>query len=198
MVCSPRRRAPRHRSGPWTGTSHRRSAIIRLGLLPALPRAVPGLRPCLLIPSVRFGQRHRDPGAPAPGAHPRTSAPRTYAVSLSRSGDPRCAQPCAASNPVAVLPGHPRPLLRWLREAAQHKWRRWRKQRGPDRPPMSDALVRLIGGLGRENRRQRCVRIQGELRKLRMVTSKSRSTRISSTEKTPGKRELDGIGDIHQ
>jgi hypothetical protein len=63
---------------------------------------------------------------------------------------------------------------------------------------MSDALVRLIGGLGRENRRQGCVRIQGELRKLRMVTLKSRSTRISSTEMTPGKSELDGIGDIHQ
>jgi len=102
-------------------------------------------------------------------------------ISPSRSGDPRSAQPPAASNPVAVLPGHPRPLLRWLQEAAKHKWRRWRKQRGPGRPPMSDALVRLIGGLGRENRRQGCVRIQGELRKLRMVTSKSRTTRISST-----------------
>src|SRR5664280_1185669 len=57
----------------------------------------------------------------------------------------------------------PDTLLRWHREAAKHKWRRWRKQRGPGRPPMSDELVGLIVRLGRENRRWGCVRIQGEL-----------------------------------
>ena len=60
----------------------------------------------------------------------------------------------------------PETLLRWHREAAKVKWRRWRKQRGPGRPPMSDGLVDLIVRLGRENRRWGCIRIQGELRKL--------------------------------
>src|ERR1017187_8840201 len=60
----------------------------------------------------------------------------------------------------------PDTLLRWHREAAKHKWRRWRKQRGPGRPPMSDELVEVIIRLGRENRRWGCIRIQGELRKL--------------------------------
>ena len=54
----------------------------------------------------------------------------------------------------------PDTLLRWHREASTHKWRRWRKQRGPGRPPMSDELVGLIVRLGRENRRWGCVRIQ--------------------------------------
>src|ERR1035438_6843067 len=35
----------------------------------------------------------------------------------------------------------PDTLLRWHREAGKHKWRRWRKQRDPGRPPMSDELV---------------------------------------------------------
>jgi hypothetical protein len=38
---------------------------------------------------------------------------------------------------LAVLPGHPQTLLRWHREAAEHKWRRWRRRRGPGRPPMA-------------------------------------------------------------
>jgi transposase InsO family protein len=35
----------------------------------------------------------------------------------------------------------PDALLRWHREAGKHKWRRWRKQRDPGRPPMSDELA---------------------------------------------------------
>ena len=60
----------------------------------------------------------------------------------------------------------PDTLLRWHRELARRKWRRWRTQRGPGRPPMSDELVELIVRLGRENRRWGCVGIQGELRTL--------------------------------
>jgi putative transposase len=61
----------------------------------------------------------------------------------------------------------PETLLRCHREAAKCKWRRWRKQRGPGRPPMSDEVTGLIVRLGRENRRWGCVRIQGELRIVR-------------------------------
>jgi Domain of unknown function (DUF1918) len=60
----------------------------------------------------------------------------------------------------------PDTLLRWHREVAKHKWRRWRKRRGPGRPPMDGELVDLVARLGRENRCWGCVRIQGELRKL--------------------------------
>jgi transposase len=72
----------------------------------------------------------------------------------------------------------PDTLLRWHREAAKHKWRRWRKQRGPGRPRMNDELVGLIGRLGRENRRWGCVRIQGELRKLGIRVSASSVRRV--------------------
>jgi transposase InsO family protein len=72
----------------------------------------------------------------------------------------------------------PETLLRWHREAAKHKWRRWRTQRGPGRPPMSEALVGLIVRLGRENRRWGCIRIQGELRKLGIRVSASSVRRI--------------------
>src|ERR1039458_6794073 len=64
-------------------------------------------------------------------------------------------------------------LLRWHRELATRKWRRWRAQRGPGRPPMADELVELIIRLGRENRQWGCVRIQGELRKLGIRVSAS-------------------------
>ena len=72
----------------------------------------------------------------------------------------------------------PDTLLRWHREAAKLKWRRWRNQRGPGRPPMSDELVGLIVRLGRENRRWGCVRIQGELRKLGIRVSASSIRRV--------------------
>ena len=74
-----------------------------------------------------------------------------------------------------VTPGT---LLRWHREAAKHKWQRWRRQRGPGRPPLSDELVDLIVRLGRENRTWGCVRIQGELRKLRLRVSASSIRRV--------------------
>src|ERR1019366_8511109 len=61
---------------------------------------------------------------------------------------------------------------------AKHKWRRWRKRRGPGRPPMSDELVDLIVRLGRENRSWGCIRIQGELRKLGIRVSASSIRRV--------------------
>jgi len=72
----------------------------------------------------------------------------------------------------------PETLLRWHREAAKHKWRRWRKQRGPGRPPMASELVDLIVRLGRENRTWGCVRIQGELRKLGIRVSATSVRRV--------------------
>jgi len=72
----------------------------------------------------------------------------------------------------------PETLLRWHRDLAKHKWRRWRKQRGPGRPPISDDLVDLIVRLGRENRRWGCIRIQGELRKLGIRVSASSIRRV--------------------
>ena len=72
----------------------------------------------------------------------------------------------------------PDTLLRWHRELARRKWRRWRGQRSPDRPPMSDDLVELIVRLGRENRRWGCVRIQGELRKLGIRVSATSVRRV--------------------
>ncbi len=60
----------------------------------------------------------------------------------------------------------PSTLLRRHNEAGRRKWRAWRRQRGPGRPPMSPHLVELIVRLGRENRSWGCVRIQGELAKL--------------------------------
>jgi len=72
----------------------------------------------------------------------------------------------------------PDTLLRWHRQAAKQKWRRWRKQRGPGRPPLSDELVDLIVRLGRENRTWGCVRIQGELRKLGIRVSATSIRRV--------------------
>ena len=72
----------------------------------------------------------------------------------------------------------PDTLLRWHRQAAKHKWRRWRKRRGPGRPPLSDDLVDLIVRIGRENRSWGCVRIQGELRKLGIRISATSIRRV--------------------
>jgi transposase len=72
----------------------------------------------------------------------------------------------------------PETLLRWHREAAKRKWRRWRRQRGPGRPPLSDELINLVVRLGRENRGWGCVRIQGELRKLGVRLSASSICRV--------------------
>lgn len=72
----------------------------------------------------------------------------------------------------------PETLLRWHREASTRKWRRWRSQRGPGRPPMSAELVTLIVRLGRENRSWGSVRIQGELYKLGIRVSASSIRRI--------------------
>ena len=61
----------------------------------------------------------------------------------------------------------PATLLRWQRELARHKWKRWgRRARRSGRPRLPDQIVELILRLARENPRWGCVRIQGELRKL--------------------------------
>ena len=60
-----------------------------------------------------------------------------------------------------VLPGWrwgcflvtPEALPSWHRELSRRKWKRWRAQQGPGRPPLNDELVELIIRLGRENRR---------------------------------------------
>lgn len=72
----------------------------------------------------------------------------------------------------------PDTLLRWHRDLARLRWRGWRAQRNPGRPPMSDDLVKLIIRLGRENRRWGCVRIQGELRKLGIRVSATSVRRV--------------------
>ena len=72
----------------------------------------------------------------------------------------------------------PDTLLRWHRDLARRRWRRWRARRSPGRPPMSNDLVELIVRLGRENRRWGCVRIQGELRKLGIRVSATSIRRI--------------------
>jgi putative transposase len=60
----------------------------------------------------------------------------------------------------------PETLLRWHREAAQRRWRRWRAKRQAGRPPLPDETIELVIRLGRENRSWGCVRVQGELAKL--------------------------------
>ncbi|MHB8247015.1 MAG: integrase core domain-containing protein [Acidimicrobiales bacterium] len=72
----------------------------------------------------------------------------------------------------------PETLLRWHRKAAKRKWRRWRRQSGPGRPPLSAELVELVTRLGRENRSWGCVRIQGELRKLGLRLSATSIRRV--------------------
>ena len=72
----------------------------------------------------------------------------------------------------------PETLLRWHREPSRSKWKRWRAQRGPGRPPLNDEIVELIARLGRENRRCGCVRIQGKLRGLGVRVSASSIRRV--------------------
>ena len=58
-------------------------------------------------------------------------------------------------------------VLRWQRELAKRKQRRWGSTaRRSGRPPLPDQTVELIVRLARENPRWGCVRIQGELRNL--------------------------------
>src|ERR1039457_5212120 len=72
----------------------------------------------------------------------------------------------------------PETLLRWHRELSRSKWKRWRAQRGPGRPPLGDEIVEFIVRLGRENKRWGCVRIQGELRGLGVRISASSIRRV--------------------
>ena len=61
----------------------------------------------------------------------------------------------------------PATVLRWQRELAKRKWRRWGSRAQPTgRPPLPNEVVELILRLARENPHWGCVRIQGELRKL--------------------------------
>lgn len=72
----------------------------------------------------------------------------------------------------------PDTLVRWHRQAAARKWRRWRQKRVPGRPQMRPKIIELIVRLGKENRSWGCVRIQGELRKLGIRLSASSIRRV--------------------
>jgi putative transposase len=72
----------------------------------------------------------------------------------------------------------PDTLVRWHRQAAARKWRRWRRQRPVGRPALAPDLVALIIRLGRENRSWGCVRVQGELRKLGIRVSATSVRRV--------------------
>ncbi len=72
----------------------------------------------------------------------------------------------------------PETLLRWHREVAKRKWRRWRQQCRPGRPTLAPDVVALIVRLGTENRSWGCVRIQGELRKLGIRVSATSVRRV--------------------
>jgi transposase InsO family protein len=100
-------------------------------------------------------------GFPKPGHRAAGGATRTWQRGYARS--------------FLVTPDT---LLRWHRQAAKQKWRRWRKQRGPGRPPLSDDFAALIVRLGRGNRTWGCVRIQGELRKLGIRVSATSIRRV--------------------
>ena len=58
------------------------------------------------------------------------------------------------------------------------KWKRWRAERGPGRPPLRDEIIGLIVRLGRENCRSGCVRIPGGLRGLAIRVSASSIRRV--------------------
>src|ERR1019366_5018712 len=72
----------------------------------------------------------------------------------------------------------PETLLRWHRQLSKRRWRRWRAERGPGRPPLLDETIELILRLGRENRSWGCIRIQGELRGLGIRVSATAIRRI--------------------
>jgi hypothetical protein len=130
---------------------------------------------CRVVSARPVGQRHRDHGAPTSGSCSRTPTPQARAVSTSRSGDPRGTQPPAPKGTSRSFLVTPETLLRWHRESARVKWRRWRAQGGTGRPPMAAPMVELIIRLGREIRRWGCIRIQGELRKLGIRVSQLHS-----------------------
>jgi putative transposase len=72
----------------------------------------------------------------------------------------------------------PDTLVRWHREAARRKWRRWGRRRDAGRPPLAPEIVDLIVRLGKENRSWGCVRIQGELKKLGIRVSATSIRRV--------------------
>jgi hypothetical protein len=93
--------------GPLNWRFSADSDIIRCALLAPLPRSMPHLRPRCVAPTDRVGEERRDHGAPTRGPYSRKAVARTSSLSASRSSDPRCTQPVAPPNPVAILPGHP-------------------------------------------------------------------------------------------
>jgi len=64
----------------------------------------------------------------------------------------------------------PHTLLRWHRELVRRKWT-FRRRSTAGRPPISDEVRELILRMGRENPRWGCIRIRGELAKLRIRVS---------------------------
>ena len=66
----------------------------------------------------------------------------------------------------AVFVVSPQTLVRWHRELVRRKWTY--RRRSPGRPPLDPAVRELVFRIARENPKWGCVRIQGELRKLRV------------------------------
>ena len=99
--------------------------------LPPLPRDMPASRPRCLVSPVRLGQGHRDHGAAAPLASPRTEGVWTCPVLTRRSGRPRCPQPVS---PSRCRPNRrPKPSPRRCRRLRRHRVWPWRTHRGSDR-----------------------------------------------------------------
>jgi len=93
--------------------------------------------------------------------------------------NPRCRS--ASTSKVALggsFSSRPRLCSAGTGSSRDGKWKRWRAQRGPGRPPLGDESSELIVRLGRENRRWGCIRIQGELRGLGIRVSASSIRRV--------------------
>jgi putative transposase len=96
-------------------------------------------------------------------------------------------------------------LLRWHRELLRRKWTY--RRRGPGRPALDPEVSDLILRLRRENPRWRCVRIQGELRKLGIRVGASTIRRIFADRRARGAHPrgladggifaLKGLGGFH-
>jgi hypothetical protein len=78
---------------------------------------------------------------------------------------------------MGAVPRHSPNLLRWHRELVRKKWTYRHRTMG--RPPIDPDVRELVLRLGRENSRWRCLRIQGELRKLGIRLARPRSGRSS-------------------
>lgn len=82
------------------------------------------------------------------------------------------------------FPVSPRTVLRWHRELVRHKWT-YRSKRRPGRPRVAGETVTLILRLARENPRWGYRRLQGELRKLGVLSFGNRHLPTASPSRSP-------------